>query len=409
MSRPVRLLRRHALRTALGATGVVASLLFVLCVALDLVVTHNLRASAEDRLDQKLAEATSEASNIGGLEPDYDDPEVSWRIGPDGVITASPGAPALPTAARDVTAPQSITIAGTPFLIAGGSLPSGRIVIAESLASVARTTMTMIVAELLVSPVLLLFVFVGAAVVGRRVAGPVERARQSQLEFTADASHELRTPLSVIEAEVSLALIEPLSEKDVRETLQRVQLETGRLRRIVNDLLWLARFDTAPADPSPQLVDVVTCVAATVERFRALAEQEGLQLRRDQRGHLDAIINAPPEWIDRLCGVLVDNACRYAGRGGWVELKVERSGREVCLTISDSGPGIPAEQRGRIFDRFHRGGSDGEGAGLGLAIGAAVVSATGARWVIGEASGGGASIGVVWPAARARDPIGHRP
>ena len=72
--------------------------------------------------------------------------------------------------------------------------------------------------------------------------------------------------------------------------------------------------------------------------------------------------------MDRLCSVLIDNACRYAGDGGTVSVTVGASGKVVSLSVEDSGPGIPPEQRPFLFDRFRRGGDEGEGAGLGLAM-----------------------------------------
>ena len=96
---------------------------------------------------------------------------------------------------------------------------------------------------------LLVLVFAGAFIVGRQTAGPIEQARRRQLEFTADASHELRTPLAVIEAETSLALANLEEGGSDSATLRRVADETHRMRTIVEDLLWLARFDALPPDP----------------------------------------------------------------------------------------------------------------------------------------------------------------
>ena len=109
-----------------------------------------------------------------------------------------------------------------------------------------------------------------------------------------------------------------------------------------------------------------------------------------------AWISAPPEWIDRLTGVLVDNACRYAGPGGSVRLSVATRGSRVSLTVEDSGPGIPAADRARLFDRFHRATEQGGGAGLGLAIADSIVRSTGGHWRIGESGLGGALFEVSW-------------
>ena len=103
----------------------------------------------------------------------------------------------------------------------------------------------------------------------------------------------------------------------------------------------------------------------------------------------------------RLVGVLVDNATKYAPPGGAVAVRVAAGGGRVRLVVDDTGPGIPLEQRARIFDRFHRATDEQGGAGLGLAIADAVVRATGGRWTVGDAPGGGARLAVTWPRALA--------
>ena len=113
------------------------------------------------------------------------------------------------------------------------------------------------------------------------------------------------------------------------------------------------------------------------------------------------MIAAPPEWLDRLLGVLLDNACKYAPDGGRVDVTVAVEGSRVALTVDDSGPGIPETERTRIFDRFHRATDRQGGAGLGLAIADAIVRATGGRWKVGSAPSGGARMGISWSRALA--------
>jgi signal transduction histidine kinase len=109
-----------------------------------------------------------------------------------------------------------------------------------------------------------------------------------------------------------------------------------------------------------------------------------------------ALVNAPPDWVDRLAGVLLDNACRYAGPDGQVRIGVAAAGSRVTLTAEDSGPGIPADLRSRLFDRFSRATEPGSGTGLGLAIGDSVVRSTGGRWEVGASPLGGARFAVSW-------------
>ena len=256
------------------------------------------------------------------------------------------------------------------------------------------------ITEAIVGPILLALVFGGAFLVGRNVAGPIERARRRQLEFTADASHELRTPLTVIEAETSLALTNGRPGSHDTATLQRVAAETRRMRTIVEDLLWLARFDSMPPDPAIEPVDLATAAEVGVSRFKSVADQAAVQLDSLDGAGVTALIDAPAEWVDRLIGVVLDNACRYTPSGGRVTVSVARDRSHARLTVRDTGPGIPVQQRTRIFERFHRATAESGGAGLGLTIGNAIVAATHGRWQIDDVPGGGASVGVVWPLSR---------
>ncbi len=107
-----------------------------------------------------------------------------------------------------------------------------------------------------------------------------------------------------------------------------------------------------------------------------------------------------PDSVDRLISVLLDNACRYAGTGGSVELGVTVQGGRVVLTVDDSGPGIPEAHRDLIFDRFHRADDSPGGTGLGLAIADAVVRNSGGTWSVGTSPlGGRPDGGVVAPGA----------
>ncbi len=107
-------------------------------------------------------------------------------------------------------------------------------------------------------------------------------------------------------------------------------------------------------------------------------------------------LHANPAWIDRLIGVLVDNACRYAGKGGVAEVSVRTSGNRVVLDVDDSGPGIAPADRDLVFDRFHRGVDTPGGTGLGLAIADSVVRSTEGSWSIRTSPLGGARMEVSW-------------
>jgi signal transduction histidine kinase len=270
-------------------------------------------------------------------------------------------------------------------------------------ASDSRTERLLLYGEILTAPLLLLAVFGGSLTIGLRALAPVERSRRRQLEFTADASHELRTPLSVISAEADIALGSPRKAAEYRDALVRIQGEGKRLRRLVEDMLWLARFDSQPPTPGNEPLDLTPIATECADRFSSIAQSRTITISTRATGG-PALISAPPEWIDQLAGVLVDNACRYAtqgGRAGHVRISVAAQGSRVSLTVEDSGPGIPPEDRQRLFDRFHRATEHrdpehGAGTGLGLAIADSIVRSTGGRWEIGDSPLGGAALSVTW-------------
>ena len=407
-------------RVAMAASAFVAIAYLAIAVVVAVVASSNLTSEVDQHLDQAL-NVEADFGQPGGLpgvggqggpgfDPTRQDPRglpvLLWTVGADGTA-AGQGLNylVLPAEDRSVTAPVTVSIDGVTYRIAGRVVGASRLVVGQSMASVSQSESTLIVAELGIGCALLIFVFLGSLVVGRRVALPIERARQRQLEFTADASHELRTPLSVIEATATLALARGREADWDKSAFGRIDDELKRTRRLVDDMLWLARFDSTGAAPQAEPVDLRVLAAQTADRFHAVAETRGQTLdAQPGSSEADAIVSAPPDWLDRLVGVLLDNACRYSPPGGGITVGVVGEGRRVRLTVDDSGPGIPEAERGRVFDRFHRASDAPGGAGLGLAIADAIVRATNGRWHIGTSPAGGASISVSWP----RSTGGHR-
>jgi two-component system OmpR family sensor kinase len=216
------------------------------------------------------------------------------------------------------------------------------------------------------------------------------------MEFTANASHELRTPLAVIQAQSSLALAQSRNADWYQRAFEQVNRESQRMRHLVDELLWLARFEAMPASTKPEPVDLAIVVQNGVDRFSAVAESRQQQLRLRVSGE-SAVIAASAEWLDHLVGVLLDNASKYTPEGGSIDVTVSGDGHLVRMAVDDSGPGIPEAERGRIFDRFQRATSQPGGAGLGLAIADAVVRATNGRWQVGVSPAGGTSMAITWP------------
>jgi signal transduction histidine kinase len=403
--------RRQSVRVALTTTAIVAIVYLVVSVAVVAIVDRNLTAQIDGQLADALRRSLSQPFPSGGgggggggyyAPPDSSRPGglpfLTWTVQPNGTVVAPGTNPTLPAVYQGVTSPQTALIDGIDMRIAGAAANDDYVIVGQNLDSVAQAQSTLILAELLIGPFLLLVVFVGAVDIGRRVASPIERASRRQLEFTADASHELRTPLSVIEAHTSLALAQDRSGTWYRTAFARVDLESKRMRRLLDDLLWLARFDATSVPPNVEPVDLGVLAAQTADRFGVVAEARHLRL--DIRVPDDSlVINAPPEWLDRLLGVLLDNACKYSPDGGTVTVSVVPDRARIALIVEDSGPGIPEDDRARIFDRFHRASEEQDGAGLGLAIADAIVRATSGRWRVDSAPSGGARMAVSWDRA----------
>ncbi|MFM2106697.1 MAG: hypothetical protein RL338_1729 [Chloroflexota bacterium] len=404
MSRETPSLRSSALRTATLATAIVALGYVALSAAVVLLISANLTRAVDARLLDGLARLESGESPRPGRG--FDEPGGGRRFGPavlvwtelpDGRVASTVGA-RLPVAPSAITAPISVVVEGIEVRLAGRGTPAGHVVVGQSLEAVAAARSTAVTATLLVAPVLLLVVFAGAFAVGRRAGAPIEAARRRQQEFTADASHELRTPLAVIEAQTSLGLAAPRDVAWHRNALERIDGEVRRMRGLVDDMLWLARFDAARGGVVAEPVDLPTVAAAAADRFATVAASRGIAIETEIDAAAGAV-TAPAEWLDRLVGVLVDNACRYARAGGRIRVAVAARDGRVVLTVDDDGPGIPEAERARIFDRFHRATEVDGGTGLGLSIGDAIVRSSGGRWTVGESPLGGASLSVAWPRA----------
>ena len=401
----------HSARVATIAALLVALLYLGVIVPFDVVDARHLTAQVDARVAHRLHFVTkfgprgAAAYDHLPVDDDVDiAPVVFWRAQDRGNAVALGGASSLPPGAWSRSGqPTNAAVGSGDFRLMAARVGPGWLVAGESLAEAEHVETVVGRAEVIAGPTLVLAMFFGALAIGLMASRPVEQARQRQLEFTADASHELRTPVAVIEAEVGLALSSPHDGSSYRSTLARIGTESDRLRGIVEDLLFLARFDAKPLTPGDEAVDLITLAEACVLRFAAVAEAKDIRLSAVSEGPGPILIGAPPALVDRLFGVLLDNACRYAGAGGSVRVLVSAKGHLASLALEDSGPGIPVEQRPFLFGRFRRGTDGGEGAGLGLAVADAVVRSSGGKWRLADAPAGGARMEVLWRRLSERD------
>jgi signal transduction histidine kinase len=205
-----------------------------------------------------------------------------------------------------------------------------------------------------------------------RMAASIGGNIEAQREFAADASHQLRTPLTGLRLR-----LEAIHGEGgfAAEQAAKAEAELDRLDGIVDDLLALARASSR--DSTAVAVDLADLARDAAGRWRETAEAAGQRMELDTHG-------APVAWADRedlvhVLDNLIDNAIRYGPSGSEVRVAAERRDGAAVLLVADTGPGIPAEDRARVFDRFYRGTTGrqaGPGSGLGLAIVAALVE----RW-----------------------------
>lgn len=399
--------RVRAAKVAVVATAVGMGAYVLIAVIFNFSLTGHLTSQVDVRLSQRLAIAVKngaqrEASVDGvsdhktGDQDNDDAPIFVWKVRSSGATTSlTLGAPPLP-ARHWVAGDGTLHIDGSTFGVRAESYHAGWLVAGESLADVERVRASLINAELIFGAGLLVMIYGASFIVGIRALTPIARAQRRQREFTADASHELRTPLSVIEAEVSIALSKDRDAASYRSALERIGGEGQRLQRIVGDLLWLARFDEERTQKIEENADLEAIAFACTQRFQIVAETSQLRLTFRKFGDEDAIVRAPHDSLDRLVGVLIDNACKFAGPGGRVEVIVATQVNTVTLEVDDSGPGIDPQERDLIFDRFHRTSTPAGGAGLGLAIADSIIRATQAHCTISTASLGGAKFEITW-------------
>jgi len=278
--------------------------------------------------------------------------------------------------------------------------PGWSVRISSSAAPLVRQQRSVDQWALLAIPLALIAAIIAGWMLTGRTLRPVDDAMARQRRFLADAAHELRTPIARARGAGELALSVP-SGPDDRDALARTQRELEGMSRLVDELLELARADSSrPALPLVRefLDDVV---ADVVQRFDPLARRFGVSLQLEMPE--EAPIRMERVSLERLIGVLVDNAIRYSPACAVVHVRVLNAPSGVRLEVEDAGIGIPPEEHGRLFERFFRGAEARrrapDGSGLGLPIAAAVAELHAARIRFERASPQGTRVVVDFPRA----------
>lgn len=233
-----------------------------------------------------------------------------------------------------------------------------------------------------------------------RVRAMLERERQ----FAATAAHQLRTPLAGLQ--LGLARAESAGDlESARGVLRELGRATQRTSRLVQQLLALSRLDPEVGTGLDFTeVDLVELARAVGETCFDAARRKRISLELEERGG-PVKVNAQADLLAEAVGNLLDNAIRYTPPGGRVVLAVQDG--PPSISVSDSGPGIPPEERTLVLQRFARGRhSDGEGSGLGLAIVQEIAALHGAQLEVGDAALGGTCVRLIFRTGEAPPPTG---
>jgi heavy metal sensor kinase len=231
----------------------------------------------------------------------------------------------------------------------------------------------------------------------------LEHSFEQLRRFTSDASHELRTPLTAIRSVGEVGLRRDGSAEHYREVIGSMLEEAGRLTRLVDSLLVIARADSGQIQLARTGIAVLAFVREVTSLLEVLAEEKGQQVSVE--GEASAEVQADPAILRQVLINLLDNAVKYSPAGGQIAVRVRAFEDRVEIEVGDSGPGIAAEHRARVFERFYRvdeGRSrDAGGAGLGLAIAKWGAEAHGGRLELDCPASGGCIFRLLLPAGKA--------
>ena len=224
--------------------------------------------------------------------------------------------------------------------------------------------------------------------------------------FVSSVSHELRTPLQQVLLFVELLRMKKLrTEHEKTRSLEIVEEETRRLIQLVENLLQFSRAGRGEVTVDPRRIDLAEVVGETVEAFQPLARAGKASVRCDLEPVLAV---ADPDAVRRIVLNLLDNAVKYGPDGQTIEVATRSRNGSAVLQVDDQGPGVPPEDRARIWEPYYRArrlsASDDTGSGIGLSIVRELVALQHGEVGVQDRSGGGASFVVSLPAARSPEP-----
>jgi two-component system OmpR family sensor kinase len=235
----------------------------------------------------------------------------------------------------------------------------------------------------------------------------VQASRQAQRDFVANVSHELKTPITSIQGFAQAILDETAKGPQERKrAAQVIYDESERLKRLVEDLLDLARIDAGQVVFDRRPIDLVALLNAVIERLSVRAIEH--EVRIENRIPVFPTLIGDGDRLAQIFTNLIDNAIKNTSKGDAVTLWGEIEAGWISIHVDDVGPGIPADELSRIFERFYqvdkaRAGGMDRGVGLGLAISREIVRAHGGRIVAQSIVGQGSRFTVQLPIGQPDD------
>jgi heavy metal sensor kinase len=210
--------------------------------------------------------------------------------------------------------------------------------------------------------------------------GRLQNALAEMRQFTGNIAHELRTPLATLRAEAEIALMQSVSDEELRRVLASQLEEFEKLTHLINQLLLLARAEAGEFRILKEPVNLAAVARFVSEQIEPLAAAKDISISVEAEP--EVTISGDRNWIDRVVINLLDNAIKFTSNGGEIEVLVKREQSSACLEVRDTGEGIPAEALPHIFERFYRAdpsrSRDVQGAGLGLSL---------VQWVVEQHEG----------------------
>jgi heavy metal sensor kinase len=242
------------------------------------------------------------------------------------------------------------------------------------------------------------------AAVFNKAFARIERSFEALRRFTSDASHELRTPLAALRSVGEVGLRQARTPEELREVVGSMLEESERLARVVDGLLTLSRAEAGRTPVERERVVLAEAAREIVGQLTVLAEEKGQTLVVE--GDLDVAVPADRRLLRHALVNLIDNAIKYGPAGSRVRIEVRKEAEGGSVAVHDEGPGIPAEHRDHVFERFYRvdPARSRDGVGLGLAIARWAVEAQGGRVALESSAGVGSTFRILLPAEAAAPP-----